>query len=252
MLKESFEKQGAWLFRWRSFLPLVLAPFAIAAVYGSRDYVGALGEHIDDSWEVVSITISLVGLFLRSMTVGFAPAGTSGRNTRLQRANHLNTTGLYSVVRHPLYLANFLIFLGFLVALKVWWFPLVGAFAFTIYYERIMMTEEAFLHGKFGESYERWAAVTPAFVPAVLRWRRPDIAFSWRTVLRREYGSAYLLFVYFAGVEFLSDTILRGEGLRSWFVEDTNWLVGLVIATVAYLMLRTLKKRSRVLDVAGR
>ncbi len=38
--------------------------------------------------------------------------------------------------------------------------------------------------------------------------------FSWRTVLRREY--AYLLFAYFAAIEFLSDTVLRGETLRFW------------------------------------
>ncbi|MEQ8248920.1 MAG: isoprenylcysteine carboxylmethyltransferase family protein [Alphaproteobacteria bacterium] len=252
MLKEAFEKQGAWLFRWRSFLPLIIAPFAIAAVYGARDYVGQLGERIDDSWEFVSIAISVIGLLVRAVTVGFAPAGTSGRNTRLQRANQLNTTGLYSIVRHPLYLANFLIFLGFLVALKVWWFPLIGAFAFAVYYERIMMTEEAFLQNKFGRTYEQWAQTTPAFFPALLRWQRPDMPFSWRTTLRREYGTAYLLFAYFVVVEFLSDTVLRGETLRTWFTQDSDWLIGLAAASVAFLSLRFLKKRTHLLDVAGR
>jgi hypothetical protein len=155
-------------------------------------------------------------------------------------------------VRHPLYLANFLIFLGFLVALKVWWFPLIGALAFAVYYERIMMTEEAFLQNKFGRTYEQWAQTTPAFFLVLLRWRRPDMPFSWRTTLRREYGTAYLLFAYFVVVEFLSDTVLRGETLRTSFTQDYDWLIGLGAASIAFLLLRFLKKRTHLLDVAGR
>ncbi len=58
------------------------------------------------------MVISFFGLALRVIVVGHAPYGTSGRNTREQVADTLNTTGMYSIVRHPLYLANYLIILG--------------------------------------------------------------------------------------------------------------------------------------------
>ncbi|MGB8874133.1 MAG: hypothetical protein WCC75_12145, partial [Desulfobaccales bacterium] len=47
-----------------------------------------------------------------SLPWGLPPRGTSGRNTQGQVAETLNTTGIYSLVRNPLYLGNFLIWLG--------------------------------------------------------------------------------------------------------------------------------------------
>lgn len=45
-------------------------------------------------------------------TIGQVPKGTSGRNTSQQVADTLSTDGVYSVVRHPLYLGNFLMCMG--------------------------------------------------------------------------------------------------------------------------------------------
>ena len=252
MLRDSLAKQGAWLFRWRSFLPLMLVPIALLAVYQSRGAIGSLGEALDDAWEAISIGISLVGALVRILAVGFVPSGTSGRNTRSQRAERLNTTGMYSVVRHPLYLGNFLIFLGFVFFLEVWWLPLVAALAFAVYYERIMMTEEAFLLSQYGAVYSEWATRTPAFFPVLSKWKNPDMPFSWRTVLRREYGSVYLLCVYFVVVEFASDLVLRHEALASWMQNERFWLFAFGFGTLGYLSLRFLKKRTHLLDVPGR
>ena len=49
---------------------------------------------------------------IRIYTVGTTPAGTSGRNRDKQIAEKLNKTGVYSIIRHPLYLGNLLIWLG--------------------------------------------------------------------------------------------------------------------------------------------
>ena len=57
--------------------------------------------------------------------MGFAPRGTSGRNTLGQVAEVLNTSGMYSVVRNPLYLGNFVIWLGLALFIKVWWCILI-------------------------------------------------------------------------------------------------------------------------------
>ena len=100
--------------------------------------------------------LSTLGLALRAAVVGRTPHRTSGRNTLEQVADSLNTTGMYSLVRHPLYLGNFVGWLG--VAL----FPrdpvvLLGSvLAYAIYYERIMMAEERFLRGRFGGAFERF------------------------------------------------------------------------------------------------
>ena len=173
MLKDQLEKQGGWLFRWRSFLPALLLPLVAFAFYESRSVVALLGEDAEAIWDAVCIAISFAGLALSIITVGFVPAGTSGRNTQEQRASELNTTGIYGTVRHPLYLANYLMFLGFVLALKVWWFALIAVLVYILYYERIMMAEERFLASRFGARYTEWASRTPAFLPRLSGWTTP-------------------------------------------------------------------------------
>ena len=115
------------------------------------------GDLAENLYEVCCLLISLAGLAIRCVTVGFAPSGTSGRNTGGLKAARLNTTGMYSIVRHPLYLGNAVILAGVLLFVQVWWFALVGALLALLHYERIIFAEEEFLKRRFGESYERWA-----------------------------------------------------------------------------------------------
>ena len=55
------------------------------------------------------------------------PAGTSGRNTAKQVADTLNTTGLYSLTRNPLYLGNAVIYMAIACFLQNVWFAVADA-----------------------------------------------------------------------------------------------------------------------------
>ena len=151
-LSEEFTQQGQWLFRWRSYLPLICLPLIVVAIVQAN---GSFATPWHEISEYLGFGISVVGLVVRILTVGHTPAGTSGRNSRHQIANELNTTGMYSIVRHPLYLGNYLIGLGISTVLLVWWLPVMYSLLFCLYYERIMFTEEAFLREKFGEEFTR-------------------------------------------------------------------------------------------------
>src|SRR5262245_8995076 len=100
-LHEEMTRAGHLLFRWRSYLPLLLFPLFMVTLRNFTYLENS--EALDDLWEVVCLGIAGVGFLLRVLTVGFVPANTSGRATREPTAATLNTTGLYSVVRHPLY-----------------------------------------------------------------------------------------------------------------------------------------------------
>ena len=107
---DRIERDGAFLFRWRSYGPLVLIPVLIVALLEAADIEAAVGEAWHDYWGVFCYGIALLGLAIRCAVVAQSAPGTSGRNVAEQRADALNVTGLYSVVRHPLYLGNFLLY----------------------------------------------------------------------------------------------------------------------------------------------
>ncbi len=160
-LKEEIERQGNWLFRWRSYLPLLILPLAFWAAADA-----GFSRQEPGSWDVVCFVVSCLGLAVRVLVAGFVPAGTSGRNVAKQEASRLNSTGIYSTMRHPLYVGNFLMALGVVLFLRSPWFTLVFALAYGLYYERIMFAEEEFLRRRYRAGYEKWAARTPAVIPS--------------------------------------------------------------------------------------
>lgn len=243
-LREELASQGTWLFRWRSYVPLGFVPVVAAAIV----YRVQHGHHHDAAqgfsatneliWEVACFGISLSGLITRVLTIGWAAPRTSGRNTRQQRADDLNTTGMYSIVRHPLYLGNYLVGLGVSMAPLAWWLPIFYSLVFWLYYERIMFAEEEFLRTTFGERFVNWSSSVPAFTPLIWRWTRVARPYSISAVLRGEHPTLFMIVVLFAGF----------DAAENWCVEnrlrmDLTWQILLGVSALMYVLFRGAKKR---------
>lgn len=244
-LRNQLENSGSWLFRYRSYLPLVMLPIFLLCFRSSRYLYRS--HAVNEMWQAGCMAVSFLGLVLRMIVVGHAPYGTSGRNTREQVAMTLNTTGMYSVVRHPLYLANYIIVIGFTMEFHIWWLVLLITCLYALYYERIMLAEEAFLLKRFDGEFEEWSAATPAFIPRFRNWRPFSLPFCWRTVLQREYNAFFLIIAVFFLLDLIGDSIVEGH-----FKIDFGWLAILIVGFVIFATLRTLKKRTRLLTIADR
>lgn len=244
-LRNELEQSGSWLFRHRTYLPLVLIAFFLPC-FATFRYLG--GSHfINEFWQVFCVAVSTLGLFIRIVTVGRAPIGTSGRNTREQIANTLNSTGIYSVVRHPLYLGNYLIVIGFALWPHVWWMVILTSCVYALYYERIMLAEEAFLRQRFGDTFEKWAKVTPAFIPKLRGWKPSVVPFCWRTVAQREYNAFFMIISVFFLFDLIGDSVVE----RSIHL-DYIWFGVFLGGFFIFAVLRALKKRTKLLNVEGR
>lgn len=204
-------------------------------------------ETFDRWWQVFCLAVSFFGLGIRAFTIGYVPSGTSGRNTHGQVAECLNTSGIYSIVRHPLYLGNFVVWLGIALFAQVWWLAVICVLVFWLYYERIMYAEEAYLRGKFGKDFDAWAENTPAFIPRFKNWRKPNLPFSLRNVLRREYNGFFTIIITMFVLEIAGN--LSAEGKPD---VDLMWGVLLAVGIMVWMVLRTLKKRTTLLHVEGR
>jgi len=244
-LREEFESTGNWLFRWRSYLPLMMIGISLLALR-EYEYPGH-SEYIDHLWEAFCLVVCFIGLGIRAFTVGHTPKGTSGRNTREQVADTLNTSGIYSVVRNPLYLGNFFMGLGLALFAHLWWLTLIYILSFWLYYERIIFAEEEYLRNKFGDEYLAWANVTPVLIPKLSNYRKPCLPFSLRNVLRREYNGFFVVIVVLFILEVAGDLFYNGK------IEiDLMWCVLLFIGFIIWITLRILKKYTALLNVEGR
>jgi protein-S-isoprenylcysteine O-methyltransferase Ste14 len=246
-LREEMEQQGIWLFKWRSYLPLLGLPLFILALRDFGAFERRWGAQVSGIWECFSVAVSFIGLGIRAMVAGYVPRGTSGRNTQTQAASTLNTTGMYSICRNPLYLGNFVIMVGITLFLQVWWLALIVWVGFWLYYERIIFAEEAFLRVKFGDTFLTWAAKTPIIIPRFKNWQKPSLEFSMKTMLRREF-TTYMATV--APIFFLK---LLGSSLQEGrLYVHKAWIIFFAISVVIYNVFLFLKKKTHVLDVSGR
>lgn len=246
-LHGSLERQGEWLFRHRGVLPLLLLVILIPALWFAPAPSPAAGLAGLRLYRGLCIALAGLGFLVRVLTVGCVPGGTSGRNTQGQVAATLNTTGAYSLVRHPLYLGNSLIYLGICSYPGVWWAVLLSALLLALYYERIILAEERFLRASFGPAFASWAADTPTIIPRWRAWRAPALSFSLRTAARREYSGLLAFVLAFAVIHQALDDLAAHR-----YVSNPAWATVLVAAGLVYLTLRTIKRRSRLLHVAGR
>lgn len=249
-LQEELKTQGDFLFKYRGYLPvtILIVGFAIKIYYeytiGGKDET-IIAQLMENS----ALIIGIIGLLVRVFTIGYTPIHTSGRNTTTgQVAATLNTTGLYSLIRNPLYLGNYLMWLGVTMLTKNIWFVLFFSLIFWIYYERIIYAEEYFLRKKFGEIYLNWSIKTPPFLPIHFKYKRPNISFSWKKVLRMEKTGLFSLFLLF----FLFDIAGKYAGKKTFVFEENWYLIGTIVSGLIYIIIKILLKRTNFLDEADR
>jgi len=231
--------QGEWLYRNRSYLPLPLVALLFVSVA-----LGSSGEpSAATAWDLLAVAAGVLGFGIRAHALGHAPPFTSGGTVHLQVADSLNRTGMYSLVRHPLYLGNLLLWLGISFVARSPWASVAAVALFLVIYERIMLVEERFLEGQFPRSYRAWARRTPAILPRVTSWRAPREAFAWRRILRREYNGLAAFGAIWVGLTTLRQWAGTGD------VQLTPWNGGVVlgVATIAAACI-VIKKRTRWLE----
>lgn len=243
-LVHELENSGNWLFKRRSWLPLFFVAGGLLMMFlGNRQSI-----IFDLRDEMIFLGVSVLGEIIRIVTVGFAPRNTSGRNTAAgQVADELNITGIYSIVRHPLYVGNFLMWLGPVLFLRSVWFTIIFGLVYWLYYERIMFAEEQFLRRKFGEIYDKWSETVHAFLPYSFKYIPSKLHFSVRNVLKREYNSFVNIFVIFILLDLF----------RNYFLSERIYLTDMWIylagsAFVVWMVVRTIHKKTRWLEVEGR
>ena len=142
---------GAMLFRNRSWLPVLFigVPLLVPAPMSATLWIiGAIGV--------------VAGEWIR--LAGVAAAGTVTRR-RSRTVQRLVTYGIFAWLRNPLYVGNFLVWMGFTIISGVLWFLPIAIVIFAIEYSLIVRYEEGVLESIFGAEYLAYKQSTPRWIP---------------------------------------------------------------------------------------
>jgi protein-S-isoprenylcysteine O-methyltransferase Ste14 len=243
-LSVELKKQGDFLFKNRSYLPIIILVVGLY-LYVDRIMNITLDEESRRGiFEIACFGVCLLGLLIRVITIGYTADQTSGRNTSVgQVAETVNTTGIYSALRHPLYLGNFFMWLGIAAFTFNFWFVVAFVFMYWVYYERIMYAEEQFLIGKFGASYTDYSMKTPAFIPRLTGWTPPAYSFSFIKVIRQEKAGILNLFLVILLMRVAGEYLAKGA-----VSVESYWIYGFALSLAWYIVIKIIQKTTRLLE----
>ena len=238
--QNQLEKLGNQFFKYRGQIPVL---FFIVA-FGLMHYYPMYTNWRNSNYIGLAIALVVLGHFIRALAVGKRAAHTSGRNRDEQVAEALNSTGIYSMVRHPLYLGNITTYIGWAVFTGIIWLVPVFLVLFVAYYRLIIYAEEQFLTRKFGQAYLDWRKQTPLLLPAFWKYKANAQPFSLKVVLENEYsGWAASMTTAFVLVLFQNYVLGVLQGTL-----NIHLVMGLFIVVFG-LGMRYLKKKTRVFKV---
>src|SRR5690242_11321380 len=128
---------GAVLFRNRGWLPLLFLGVPLL-----------VPGHMTRAHWIVGLILVAAGEWVGLSGVAAAGTVTRRRSRNVQR---LVTYGIFAWVRNPLYVGNFLIWMGFTVISGVLWFLPIAVAVFAVEYSLIVRYEEGVLESIFGQ-----------------------------------------------------------------------------------------------------
>jgi protein-S-isoprenylcysteine O-methyltransferase Ste14 len=178
---------GAWLFRYRTLIPL---PIAVAVL------ILRIGEAAPTPLLIVSgLALTAAGELIRLWSVRHI--GTVSR-TRSERLGPLVTTGPFALTRNPLYIGNIALWTGFTLVARLLWLAPIVIVLLAAEYHAIVRWEERLLASRLGDAYRAYVARVPRWLPSIRpRKRRSNRGpvFSWRETLFSERGTLIAIVV---------------------------------------------------------
>lgn len=115
--------------------------------------VSALGNYEPTLFKI-GTAVAIVGIAVRMWASGY-----------VMKNKELATSGPYAFVRHPLYVGNILLLVGFSIASNLMWSYALMAALLWFYYPPTISYEDNKLRGLFGEEWVAWSKNIHALIP---------------------------------------------------------------------------------------
>ncbi len=224
-------RTGNFLFKYRSFtpVPLILVVFIFfrPVEFGENNFLIT----------IAGVLVMILGELIRVFAVGFSFAGTSGRENFL-RADHLNSSGIYSVVRNPLYIGNLFIYSGILLIYSNMYALIFFDVLLIIQYFFIVKAEEDFLLRTYGKEYAKYKEVTNSVFPTIKKYIKPENKFNSLKVLLKENDSIFNA-LFISGLIVMYKSYLKYGMIKYTFY----FVIYFGVLVFSYIFIKIVKKK---------
>ncbi len=238
-------KIGNFFFKYRNilFIALYLLLFIPSPELFSEK---VFGEHYYWYPIILGLLVTISGQLIRGLTIGLDYIVRGGKDKKVY-AEGLVTGGIFKHVRNPLYVGNILMLLGvgILANSMIYTFIIMPLFMFI--YQTIVLAEENFLRGKFGQAFDDYTKRVNRWIPNLsgIGNTFSSMEYKWKRWLTKEYNTQ---FIWLCGIAlillFKYPQLTHGdENLRN------TWAIGSVIVFgIYYLFVRYMKKSKKWTD----
>ena len=231
---------GKFFFKYRGQIPVFVLVLAFPILYFSNHIQNLI---LDLNLNILSLFLVLFGCTFRYLTIGFSYPNTSGRNRDSQVAERLNKYSLYSITRNPLYLSNMLIWTGIVIRSNNLLYIIICLVTMISMYNIIINHEEFFLKNKFKNEFISWKKNTPRLIPNFFIYKKSNIKFNYKSLLRREYAGLLAILICIAYIDSLKIYISSSS-----LVISNNLFYLIIVLTIISLILKYLRKNTTILD----
>ena len=142
---------------------------------------------------------SIESLILGSIVLIIGEIGRMWASGYIEKNAELATSGPYRFSRNPLYVANFIMFIGCCIMSANIWVGATVLIGYLVIYIPVMRHEAGHMINLFGDQYHAWAEKVPMFFPWPSGWTPPNPKkYSWK--LMREHDELFNMLGVPAGI----------------------------------------------------
>lgn len=234
---------GNFFFRYRNWLFIILY---LLLFLPSPPLFGEQRFGPDYYWWpiVIGLLITISGQLIRGATIGLAYIIRGGKEGKVY-AEELVTRGIFDHCRNPLYVGNILMLFGVGVLSNSLWYVVVVMPLFLLIYHAIVLAEENFLRGKFGDVYTAYCNRVNRWIPSLknIGATFASMQFKWKRWILKEYNTQYIWLTGIVLILLFRYPQLTGGEER---LRNTPLAVILPVLLLLYLFVRYLKKSGRM------
>lgn len=236
---------GNFFFKYRNLLFILLylalfipsPPIFSSNVFGSSYYLWPI---------IIGLIVTISGQLIRGATIGLAYIIRGGKDGKVY-AEDLVTQGIFNHCRNPLYVGNILMLAGVGILSNSLLYLLVFIPFFLFVYQAIVLAEENFLRGKFGERFIQYCKKVNRWLPDLRGISKTfsGMHFKWKRWILKEYNTQY---VWLSGITLI--LLFKYPELTNHDTRLRNTLLVTILSTLLllYLFVRYLKKSGKMVE----